>query len=116
MNGDAWQVMAEAVRAAKADRERRLAGHEAVVASFEALLFDRDLSPIMRRLLSDYCTDDPLPDAARPTPTRWGGRWYCALDGTAMSAPDHLLPMCPACDRILSNGVLYQLVEIHQHR
>lgn len=41
--GDAeWEAMSETIRAAKADRLRRLAGYEAVVREFEALLFERD--------------------------------------------------------------------------
>jgi hypothetical protein len=33
-----------------------------------------------------------------------------------MSAPDFLLPMCPTCERILSSSIVYQLIEVHQHR
>ncbi|MGE0308483.1 MAG: hypothetical protein AB7Q27_22310 [Acidimicrobiia bacterium] len=75
-----------------------------------------DLSIMMHRMLTEYCKDDPMPQDRRPTPTRWGGRWHCPLDGTLMSAPDYLLPMCPTCDRILPGDIVYQLIEVHQHR
>ena len=75
-----------------------------------------DLSIMMRQMLIDYCIEDPLPQDRRSTAVRWGGRWHCALDGTAMSAPDFLLPMCPTCERILPNNIVYQLIEVHQHR
>ncbi len=67
---------------------------------------DMQLSPMMRSMLTDYCAAEPLPEADRTTPTRWGGRWHCALDGTAMSAQDYLLPMCPMCGRILPGHVI----------
>jgi ribosomal protein S14 len=75
-----------------------------------------ELSDTMLLMLSDYCEQEPLPQTTRPTGTRWGGHRRCALDGTETSSSEFLLPMCRSCDRILATRILYQLIEVHQHR
>ena len=74
------------------------------------------LSDAMVRMLSAYCDHEPLAEETRSTHTRWGGQWHCPLDGSKMSATDSLLPMCLECGRILPSNVIYQLIEVHDHR
>ena len=75
LNEDEWEAKAEVVQVAKADRVRRLTGHEEIVARFEAYLFESDpiginyesntdeyrpeAQTIALRFLDDDSIDDP---------------------------------------------------------
>lgn len=74
------------------------------------------LSKHLRRLLTQYCDDPPLQLSSRQSHANWSGLYYCPLDGAPMITTATLHPMCPMCDRILTNAILYDLLELHPHR
>ena len=92
LNEDEWEANAEMIRVAKADRVQRLAGHEEIVAKFEALLFERDPIGISFESNTDeyraeaetialrFLDDDPIEDPGRIAYeefARWFGHEIC---------------------------------------
>ena len=46
----------------------------------------------MDEMLADYCQREPSPEVERETTIKWGGMWYCPLDGVKMMTSDNLMP------------------------
>jgi hypothetical protein len=97
VDDDEWQAMAAAIRASKADCAGRLVGYQAVVDSFERLLFDRDpmglnfetnkdeyrpeAETIALRFLEGYLPDDPVTVVYEEF-KRWFGEGTCGSRDT----------------------------------
>jgi uncharacterized Zn finger protein (UPF0148 family) len=45
---------------------------------------------------------------------RWGRNWHCPADGARMIEVAGVVA-CPICDRSLPGGLVYQLLEFHNH-
>jgi hypothetical protein len=71
-----------------------------------------DFSKSVRDQLVQF--ESGVPSFVAPAAHRWGGTWYCPVDGSHMAQVEGAV-RCRRCRCVMSGRLLYELIEFHVH-